>query len=373
MRVEFRLGAFSFFIELYPCCEDGKLFSTEEAMERNGVKTLFWFGVLLVGTVCVFLLNVGLGSVNITGSDIVRVFADELFGQSGVKDNAHLIIWQLRLPRAMAGLACGAALAISGLLLQTFFENPIVEPYVLGVSSGSSLFVALVTMGGFTFGVRQITPLFRFTGAFIGAMLVMAVVLLAAARVKNVVTLLIVGLMAGYICSAAASILSAFAEREQIAGYAIWSMGTFSGFTWQHLPVLYGIVTVSLVLACLLAKPLNALQMGDRYAASMGVNVRAVRCAIILVSSVLSAAVTAFAGPVSFIGLAVPHICRILFHTSDSRILLPAAMLGGALMAGLCDFAARTIVSPAELPLGAITAVIGAPVVVFLLTRKEKL
>jgi len=338
-------------------------------MERNQTRTTLWFCVLLAGTVVVFLLNVGLGSANITAADILRVFT----GEAGPKDNAYLIIWRIRLPRALAGLACGAALSISGLLLQTFFANPIVEPYVLGISSGSSLFVALVTMGGYTFGVRQVTPLFLFAGAFAGAMVVMAAVLLAASRVKNVVTLLIVGLMAGYICSAATSILSAFAEREQIAGYARWSLGSFAGFTWQHLRILYTIIIAALALSCLLAKPLNALQMGDRYAASMGVNVKAARYGIIILSSVLSAAVTAFAGPVSFIGLAAPHICRILFRTSDSRILLPAGMLGGALMAGACDFAARTVASPSDLPLGAITAVTGAPVVVFLLTRKDKL
>lgn len=336
---------------------------------QNAVRWMSWLSVLLAGTVLVFLLNVGLGSVNISLEDILRV----LFGEASPAENAYLIIWRVRLPRALASLAGGAALSIAGLLLQTFFANPIVEPYVLGVSSGSSLFVALVTLGGYTFGVSRVTPVFLFLGAFAGAMLVMSAVLFAAARVKNVVTLLIVGLMAGYLCSAATSVLSAFAEREQIANYAMWSMGSFAGFTWPQVGILYAIVLVTLLLSCLLAKPLNALSMGDRYAESMGIRVKPVRFAIILFSSVLTAAVTAFAGPVSFIGLAVPHICRILMRTSDSRILIPAGMLGGALMAGACDFAARTVVSPAELPLGAITAIIGAPVVVFLLTGREKL
>lgn len=328
-----------------------------------------WFCILLAGTVLVFLLNVGLGSVEIPLDELLRV----LLGGADPKENTYLIVWRVRLPRALAGLGSGAALAIAGMLLQTFFANPIVEPYVLGVSSGASLFVALVTLGGYTFGAARVTPLFLFLGAFLGAMAVMSAVLFAAARVKSVVTLLIIGLMAGYICSAATSILSAFAEREQIASYAMWSMGSFAGFKWQHVGILYAIVLPMLLLAFLLAKPLNALSLGDRYAGSMGVNVRLTRCAIVVFSSVLTAAVTAFAGPVSFIGLAVPHICRILFHTQDSRLLIPGGILGGALMAGVCDLAARTAAAPAELPLGAITAIIGAPVVVLLLTRGEKL
>ncbi len=336
---------------------------------QSAIRRAVCLSALLAGTVLVFLLNVGLGSVDIALGDILRV----LFGDASPEENAYLIIRRVRLPRALASLAGGAALSTAGFLLQTFFANPIVEPYVLGVSSGSSLFVALVTLGGYTFGVSRVTPLFLVLGAFAGAMVVMCAVLVAAARVKSVVTLLIVGLMAGYLCSAATSVLSAFAQREQIANYAMWSMGSFAGFTWPQVGILYAIVLAALLLSFLLAKPLNALHMGDRYAESMGVNVRRVRCAIILLSSVLTAAVTAFAGPVSFIGLAVPHICRILLRSADSRLLLPAGALGGALMAATCDFAARTVVAPAELPLGAITAMIGAPVVVFLLTRREKL
>lgn len=328
-----------------------------------------WFAVLLALTAAVFLLSVGLGSVKFTPGEILRVFS----GGVSPQENAYLIILRVRLPRTVAALAGGAALGTAGLLLQAFFSNPIVEPYVLGVSSGASLFVALVTLGGFTFGVARVTPLFLFLGAFAGAMVVMLAVLLAASRVKSAATLLIVGLMAGYVCSAATSILSAFAQREQIANYALWSMGSFSGFTWGQVGILCALTAAAFLGSLLLAKPLNALRLGDRYAGSMGIHVKGTRCAIILLSSVLTAAVTAFAGPVSFIGLAVPHICRILLRTSDSRLLLPAVALAGALMACACDLAARLVVAPAELPLGAITSLIGAPVVVFLLTRREKL
>ncbi len=329
----------------------------------------FWFIVLAAGVVLFFLLNVGMGSASITVRDIFRV----LFGEADPHENAYLIIRRIRLPRTLAGLIGGASLAIAGFLLQTFFANPIVEPYILGISSGSSLFVALVMLGGFTFGVQTITPMFLFAGAFIGAMVIMLIVLLAATKVKSIVTLLIVGLMAGYVCGAVTSILTSYAEKEQIANYSLWSMGTFSGFTWKKVGVMGVLVGAMLILSLLMAKPLNALNMGDKYAQSMGINVKLTRYAIVLISSVLTAAVTAFAGPISFIGLAIPHICRILFHTSDSRILLPAGMLGGALMASACDFVARNIISPSELPLGSITAIIGAPIVVFLLTRKENL
>jgi iron complex transport system permease protein len=198
----------------------------------------------------------------------------------------------------------------------------------------------------------------------------MLIVLFAARRVKSMITLLIIGLMTGYLCGAGLSILSAFAEKEQIARFQLWSMGSFSGFTWQQVIILYIIVTPALLGAFLMIKPLNSLAMGEQYAASMGVNVKFARTGIIFVSSVLTAGVTAFAGPVSFVGLAAPHICRILFGTANNRILLPASMACGALMAGFCDFIARNIVSPVELPLGAITALIGAPVVVWLLSRK---
>ena len=337
--------------------------------KRSPVVITMWFLILVAGLLIVFLFNVGVGSADITVGQILEV----LFGKADPSDKIYLIIWRIRLPRAMASLAGGAALAISGLLLQTYFSNPIVEPYVLGISSGSSLFVGLVMLGGITFGFRRITPVFLFIGAFLGAMAVMLIILLAATRVKNIVTLLIIGLMAGYLCSAVTSILSAYAEREQIAGFTMWNMGSFSGFTWLHIKIMYIIICPMLLLAFLLAKPLNALNMGDKYARSMGIPVKGTRYALIFLSSVLVASVTAFAGPVSFIGLAVPHICRILFHTADSRLLIPSSILGGALMASLCDFVARNIVSPVELPLGAITAIIGAPIVVFLLARKESL
>ena len=317
----------------------------------------------------VFLLNLGVGATPITFREIAAI----LLAQEGAAESASLIIRRIRLPRALASLGGGSALAVTGILLQTYFANPIIEPYVLGVSSGSSLFVGLVMLGGFTFGAGRITPIFLFTGAFLGAMLVMAVILFAARRVTGITSLLIIGLMAGYACSAATSILSAYAEKEQLANFALWNMGSFAGLTWGQLRIMYAVILPVLGISFLMAKPLNALLLGDSYAQSMGVNVKMTRSGIILISSLLVSVTTAFTGPVSFIGLAVPHICRIVFRTSDCRRLIPAAVFAGGLMAGLCDFAARNVVSPLELPLGAVTSIIGAPLVVFLLLRREKL
>jgi iron complex transport system permease protein len=327
-----------------------------------------WFIFFALALALVFLLNVGYGSAAISLRDILGILVQ---GDTGDR-SASLIIGRIRLPRALASMAAGSALGIAGLLLQTFFNNPIVEPYILGISSGSMLFVAMTVLGGYRFGFKRLSPMAFFAGAFIGAMLVMLTVLFAARRVKRIVSLLIIGLMAGYLCGAGISILSAFAEQERIANFSLWTMGSFSGFTWPQIRVLYLLTLPMLAGAFLLAKPLNALSMGERYALTMGINVKALRLLLILISSVLTAAITAFAGPVSFIGLAVPHICRIVFRTANNRILIPAVVLSGALMASFCDFTARNICAPLEIPLGAVTAIIGAPLAVWLLTRRPE-
>ncbi|MEG1621082.1 MAG: iron chelate uptake ABC transporter family permease subunit, partial [Oscillospiraceae bacterium] len=207
--------------------------------EKNkSLKQIFIFSVLTLGLVLIFLFNIGIGAINIPIKDVLEI----LFGDIAHDNTNYLIVQRIRLPRALASIAGGAALAISGLLLQTFFNNPIVEPYVLGISSGSSLFVALVMLGGFTFGFSQVTPMLLFIGAFIGAMIVMLAVIFAAGKVKSIITLLIIGMMAGYVCSAVTSILSAFAEKEQIANFSMWTMGSFSGFTWEQIRLLYIII-----------------------------------------------------------------------------------------------------------------------------------
>jgi iron complex transport system permease protein len=337
------------------------------AEKRRAARRLVLFLFIVACCVFIFLLNIGFGSVRIPLRDVAAVLT------GGEIDSAthHAIVTDIRLPRALAALAGGACLAVSGLLLQIFFSNPIVEPYVLGISSGSMMFVGIVILGGYTFGISMATPMFMFWGALAGALLVMLVVVFAAGKVKSIITLLIIGLMSGYICSAVTSMLTTFADKEAIAGFALWSMGSFSGFTWQQVLILLVVTGIFSVLALLMSKPLNALLLGEKYAQSMGVTIRVFRILIVVIASVLTAVITAFAGPISFIGLAVPHLVRVGFGTSDNRVLLPASILSGALMTCLCDLCARLLFAPKELPIGAITSFIGAPLVIYLVSRRN--
>jgi len=323
--------------------------------------------LLLGGTILVFCLNIALGSVYIPLSDVVRV----IVGQ-GIENATHeSIIMRIRMPRALATVAGGAGLAISGLLLQIFFGNPIVEPYVLGISSGSIMFVSIVLLGGYTFGLSVLSPMFMFLGSLIGALIVMLAVVFAAGKVKSVVTLLVIGIMIGFLASSVRSILTVFADIETVGRLTLWTMGSFSGFTWQQVQILLTVTAIFSVAAVLMSKPLNAMLLGEKYAMSMGVGIRAFRIGTIVIASVLTAVLTAFAGPITFVGLAVPHMARMGFKTSDNRVLLPASILGGALMMGICDLIARTALSPRELAIGAITSLIGAPLLIFMLLRKD--
>lgn len=329
------------------------------------------FSLMLGGIIAlfvIFLLNIGLGSIKIPVKEIIHTF----LGSDGVSTSHASIIMKIRLPRAMASIVGGACLATAGLLLQIFFNNPIVEPYILGISSGSNLFVGLVILGGFRFGMKSINSMGMFLGSFVGAMVVMQLVIFASQKVKNITTLLIVGLMIGYICSSVTSVLTAVADKEKITFFTLWTMGSFAGFTWKSVRILYAIGIPFLILAFLISKSLNAMLLGEKYAESMGISLKAFRCLIVLISSVLTAVVTAFAGPVSFIGLAVPHIVRITFKTSDNRIIIPASCIFGGVMAGICDLGARLLLAPTEIPLGAMTSIIGAPLVVYLLLRRKE-
>ncbi|MGN0577833.1 MAG: iron chelate uptake ABC transporter family permease subunit [Ruminiclostridium sp.] len=335
--------------------------------KKTAVRTSALFIIGAVAVVAIWLLNIALGSVEISISEI---FASIVSPESVEKAKVSIVM-NIRMPRAIAALCGGAALAVSGVLLQIFFSNPIVEPYILGISSGSNLFIAIVILGGYTFGMTSINSMGMFLGSFAGAMLVMIIVVLVSRKVRSVTTLLIIGLMLGYVCSAATSVLTMLSSAEKLAKYTARTMGSFSGFTWEQAGVLLAVSLPFLFAAFLMSKPLNAMLLGEKYASSMGVSVKGFRVAIVIVSSVLTAVVTAFSGAVSFVGLAVPHIVRILFRTGDNRIVIPACCLYGAVMTGLCDLAARLLLSPAELPLGAVTAVIGAPIAVYLLTSKK--
>lgn len=338
-------------------------------MENNKSKHryILIFSILIGIGVIVSLLGISMGSINISLDNIIKI----IFGQPIDNKIFASIVKGIRVPRVLATILGGACLSVSGLLMQIFFRNPIVEPYVLGISSGASLIVGLLVLGGYSMGISNVTPLALFFGAFLGAMVVMLVVVFAAKKVKSVTTLLIIGIMAGFICGAVTSILTAFADKERIAGFVMWTMGSFAGFSWEQIKYLYIIGSPFIILTFFMSKPLNALLFGENYAISMGLNTKRFRIVIIVIASILTAVITAFAGPISFVGLAVPHIARLIFRTSDNRILIPGVILMGALMTGICDFCARMVMSPVELPLSAVTSLIGAPIVVFLLTRKK--
>jgi iron complex transport system permease protein len=326
------------------------------------VLTLFGLGIVVALT-----LNVSLGSVRVPFRETWTI----ILGGEGSRDIFGLVIREIRLPRTLAGLLSGSALAVSGLLLQVFFRNPIVGPSILGLTSGATLMVALVVLGGFTLGIAAVNPLLLTFAAFLGAMLVMLLVMLVASRVRNVLTLLVVGLMIGYVCSALTEFLIAFAARERLQGFVLWTLGSFSGFRWDELRIIAAALPAMILVSLLLSKPLNGLLLGENYAQSMGVNIRLCRYLIILVSSGLAGVVTAFAGPVAFIGLAVPHLARLCLGTTDNRVLIPGVILLGAVVTSFSDLLARMLFSPTELPISATTSLIGAPAVVILLLKRR--
>lgn len=322
---------------------------------------------LVLLTLAIFVLSISCGSVTIEVKEVVK----SLLGIKIDNQSHSSIITNIRLPRALATLVGGACLAISGLLLQIFFKNPIVEPYVLGISSGATLFVGATVLGGITLGVKAVTPMYLFIGAFSGSMVVMGIVVFAARRVKSITTLLIIGMMTGFLCSSLTSIMIAFADKEKVHGFLMWTMGSFSGLSWTQVKYMIIIGTPLILSSYMITKPLNALLLGEKYAVSLGVDMVMIQRLIVILASVMTAVVTAFTGPIAFIGLAVPHIMRLILKTSDSKILIPTVALGGAFMTGACDFCARMLMAPIELPLSSVTSLIGAPIVVYLLMKKE--
>ena len=280
-------------------------------------------------------------------------------------------IVDLRLRRMLASALLGGALAVSGFLLQTFFANPIAGPFVLGVSSGAKLTVALVMVfllsRGVTLGSAGL-----YGAAFLGSMLVMGAILLVSSHVKEMSLLVVCGVMVGYVCSAVTDLVVTFADDANIVNLRAWSLGSFAGISWENLRVIVCIVGVGVVWSFLLSKPMSAYQLGAGYARSLGVELRPFRARLILLSSVLSACVTAFAGPISFVGVAVPHLMRSLLGTAKPIWMLPACFLGGAAFCLGCDLVARTLFAPTELAIGSVTAVFGAPVVLWMLLARRK-
>ena len=300
-------------------------------------------------------------------SEYRHTVAQILLTHSG--DNA-VIVWEIRLPRIFAAILLGGALSVSGFLLQTFFANPIAGPFVLGISSGAKLTVALTMIGALSCG-RVLGSAVMITAAFAGAMLSMGFVLLIAQRVRQMPLLVVSGVMIGYICSAVTDFVITFAEDSNIVNLHNWSMGSFSGISWDNIRVMTPVVLVSLVCVFLLSKPIGAYQLGEGYARSMGVNIAAFRVVLILLSSVLSACVAAFAGPISFVGIAVPHLAKSLFGTAKPILMIPACFLGGAGFCLLCDLIARTVFAPTELSISTVTALFGAPVVIYIMVHRK--
>ena len=324
------------------------------------------FAILLVLVLVFLVLNVCIGSVNIPVSEIPKI----LFG-NGADDVYTDIVMGIRFPRALAAAILGGGLALSGYLLQTFFHNPIAGPFTLGISSGAKLMVSLVMVASLG-NALKLSSWLMIIAAFVGAMICMGFVILMSRVMDQMSMLIVSGVMIGYICSAITDFIVTFADDADIVNLHNWSKGSFSGITWNNVSIMAIVTGVTLIWIFLLSKPLSAYQMGESYARNMGLNVQMFRILLVLLSSVLSACVTAFAGPVSFVGIAVPHLVKNLFGTAKPILMIPACFLGGATFCLFCDLLARTMFAPTELSISTVTAVFGAPVVIYLMIHRKK-
>ena len=325
---------------------------------------------LLLAIIVLFGMNLLVGSIKIPASDVLSI----LFGDAeGVKASWRYIVLESRLPQAITALLCGGALAVSGLMLQTAFRNALADPSIFGISSGAGLGVALVMLllggsfGAGSFGMSGYMAIIL--AAFIGAMTVMGIIFFFSTIVRNDVMLLIIGIMIGYLSSSAISLLQFFATDEGVKSYMVWGMGSFGGVSMKHMPVFAAVTLLGIGCSLLLIKPLNALLLGDRYAENLGVNIRWVRRWLLIVTGLLTAICTAFCGPISFIGLAVPHITRLLLRTDNHLVLMPATILCGSVIALLCNLVCFLPGENGVIPLGAVTPLMGAPVIIYIIAK----
>ncbi len=329
---------------------------------------LFLLGLLVILTV----LNISLGSVYIPFQKILAT----LTGQSIENEGWQNIILQFRLPKAITAILVGSGLGISGLLMQTLFRNPLAGPFVLGISSGASLGVAMAILAGMTFGF-SLTQMgiggswILTISASLGAILVLLVVILVSLKVKDSMSLLIIGLMFGSATSAIVTVLQFFSKAESIQAYLVWTFGSLGGVTWQELEVFMPIVLLTILGTFMLSKKLNALLLGDNYARSMGLNINNTRLLIIISTALLAGTITAFCGPIAFIGIAIPHITRLIFNTSNHKVLFPMVVLCGAILMLICDIIAQIPGREYTLPINAVTSVFGAPLVIWLVVRRK--
>ena len=323
------------------------------------------FFLLGIGVFLFFMLNICIGSVRIALPDVARA----LGGQES-NETVTRILWDIRLPRATAVLILGGALSLAGYLMQTFFNNPIAGPFVLGISSGAKMVVALVMVFLMGKGIRVTSAVLIFA-AFIGAILSMSFVLLMSCRVHNMAMLVVSGVMIGYICSAVTELVVTFANDADIVNLHNWSQGSFSGITWENVKVMTVVVFIIFIAVFLMSKPLDAYQLGDAYAQNVGVNLQLLRVCIVIFSSMLSACIVAFAGPISFVGIAVPHLVKKLLNTTEPIQMIPACFVGGSVFCLFCDLLAKTIFAPTELSISTVTAIFGAPVILWIIKGKK--
>lgn len=335
---------------------------------RKKLHFRYWLAFGLLGLLLIFFViwNINSGSIEISVKDIAGI----LFLGEG-EETARNIVWEIRLPRILAACILGGALSVSGFLLQTFFGNPIASPFVLGISSGAKLIVSLVMI--FLLGKSMVaSSAVLILAAFAGSMISMGFVLIVAKKVKQMSALIISGIMIGYICSAITDFVITFADDSNIVNLHNWSLGSFSGMNWENVRMMAAVVLVTVAVVFFMSKPIGAYQLGEGYAQNMGVNIKLFRVALILLSSILSACVTAFAGPISFVGIAVPHLVKSLLKIAKPLLVIPACFLGGAVFCLFCDLIARTAFAPTELSISSVTAVFGAPVVIYIMIRRKR-
>lgn len=333
---------------------------------RRRTRYTIVFLVLAAAFIMITILNVNTGNVNIPVSRILRI----IFTKTGSVDEVN-IIWKIRLPRILMAALLGGALSLSGFLLQTFFSNPIAGPFVLGISSGAKMVVAIV-MIFFIGNFGRVSSYVLIAAAFVGSLMATGFILAVSRSVKHMAALLVAGIMIGYICSAVTELIITFADDSDIVNLHGWSQGSFSGMNWSNVAVAAVVVGIGVLFVFGLSKPIGAYQLGEAYAQSMGVNVKRFRVFLILFSSILSACVTAFAGPISFVGIAVPFLIKRALHTSKPIVVIPATCFGGSVFVMFSDLVARMAFAPRELNISTVTSIFGAPIVIFMLIHRQK-
>ena len=324
------------------------------------------FITLAIAFFVIIIVNINSGNVHISISRILEI----LFTKSGDAKEVD-IIWRIRLPRILMAAMLGGALSLSGFLLQTFFENPIAGPFVLGISSGAKMVVAFTMIFSLSLGYTM-NSYSLIAAAFVGSLVSIGFILLVARRIKNMAALLVAGIMIGYICSAVTDFIVTFASDSDIVNLHGWSLGSFSGMSWSNVRITAVVVGITFVLTFLCSKPIGAYQLGEAYAQSIGVNIKVFRVALILLSSIFSATVTAFAGPISFVGIAVPFLIKGALGTSKPIVVIPATFVGGAVFCMFCDLIARLAFAPLELNISTVTSIFGAPVVIYMMINRRR-